>query len=229
MLICLACAAFAARAQAPVTADSAVGSGSGSGSGSGEVRVFTPVVGSRVVDSPFARVTPPMLAVKTNLVWWGARGTINGGAEVGLARRWSLELSGGINRWNLGGSAANNRKLAHWLVKPEARYWLCERFGGHFVGVHGIYGQYNVGGVSVPTLFDRRFRYEGQAWGGGVNYGYHLALDRRWGLEFTLGAGVLRFDSKKSDCIKCGDVVGREQKTYFGPTEMGVKVVFMIR
>jgi hypothetical protein len=185
---------------------------------------------SRTASTPFTRDTPPLLAVKTNLVWWAANGTLNIGGEVGLGKRTSLELSGGNNRWNLKGSAENNKKLVHWIVKPEFRYWLCERFStGHFFGVHGFYGQYNVGGYNIPLLFEKEYRYKGSFYGGGVNYGYNWAFSKRWGLEFTAGVGVIRTSYKKYDCEKCGSEVGKFDRTYFVPTELGVKMVFMIK
>lgn len=36
------------------------------------------------------------------------------------------------------------------LVQPEFRYWLCERFNGHFFGVHGLGGEYNIAKVKLP-------------------------------------------------------------------------------
>ncbi len=188
-----------------------------------------PLYTSRPVRTPFQRNTPPLFAVKTNLLWWAAGVTLNIGGELGLGKRTSLELAGGYNRRNLSGTEENNRKLAHWVVKPEFRYWLCERFNGHFFGVHALYGQYNVGGYDIPLLFEKEYRYEGSAYGAGINYGYHLPLSGRWGLEFAVGAGMLRLDYSQSDCIKCGDEFGKFNKIYFGPTEIGVKVVFMIK
>ncbi len=38
----------------------------------------------------------------------------------------------------------------HWLVHPEFRYWLCERFNGHFFGVHLLGGEYNISKVKLP-------------------------------------------------------------------------------
>lgn len=192
-------------------------------------RTFIPGFSKRRVDDPFERTSPLLLAVKTNLVWWAARGTLNIGGEVGLGNRTSLELSGGINRWNLEGSTENNKKLAHWVIKPEFRYWLCERFNGHFFGVHALYGQYNVGGYDIPMLFEKEYRYDGTAYGAGVDYGYHLPLAKRWGVEFTAGVGVIMMDHTQFDCAKCGDEAGKFKKTYFGPTELGVKLVFMIK
>lgn len=192
-------------------------------------REFTPAQTGTLIHTPFSRNTPPFLAVKTNLVWWAAKGTLNIGGEVGLGKRTSLELSGGNNRWNLRGSDENNKKLTHWIIKPEFRYWLCERFNGHFFGLHGFYGQYNVGGYDIPLLFEKEYRYEGDVWAVGINYGYHLALAKRWGLEFTAGVGMAWLNYVKSECPKCGDEIGETGKTYYGPTELGVKVVFMIK
>jgi hypothetical protein len=192
-------------------------------------REFIPVQTYRPEQTYFSRQTPPIFAVKTNLLWWAARGTFNLGGEIGLGKRTSLEFSGGINRWNLKGDDENNKKLTHWILKPEFRYWLCERFNGHFLGLHAIYAQYNVGDMEVPLLFEKEYRYEGIAYGGGINYGYHLPLSKRWGLELTAGVGVARMDYTQLDCPKCGSEVGDVKKTWFGPTELGVKLIFMIR
>ena len=57
--------------------------------------------------------------------------TINLGAEVRLAPKWTLDLSGNYNAW----SFKNDKKWKHWMAQPEARYWLCEAFNGHFLGL----------------------------------------------------------------------------------------------
>ena len=71
------------------------------------------------------------VAVKTNLVY-DALLTVNLGVEVGLAPRWTLDVSGNYNGWTL----SHDRRWKHWLVQPEARYWFCDRFAGHFLGMH---------------------------------------------------------------------------------------------
>ncbi len=81
----------------------------------------------------------------------------------------------------------------------------------------------------IPLLFEKEYRYEGDVWAVGINYGYHLALAKRWGLEFTAGVGMAWLNYVKSECPKCGDEIGETGKTYYGPTELGVKVVFMIK
>ena len=79
------------------------------------------------------------IAVKTNLLY-DACATINIGAEVGLAPKWTLDVSGNLNAWTL----SHGRKWKHWMAQPEARYWFCDRFAGHFLAVHALGGQYNV-------------------------------------------------------------------------------------
>lgn len=67
------------------------------------------------------------VAVKTNLLY-DATTTINLEGEVKLAARWTLGLSGNYNPWTF----SEDKKMKHWLIQPEARYWLCESFAGHF-------------------------------------------------------------------------------------------------
>lgn len=48
---------------------------------------------------------------------------------------------------------SHDRRWKHWLVQPEARYWFCDRFSGHFLGFHAHGGQYNVGGLKNGIKF----------------------------------------------------------------------------
>jgi len=175
------------------------------------------------------------VAVKTNLLYGAGTLTPNLGIEFGLGQRATLDLWGGYNPWNIEGTAMDNKKWVHYLVQPEFRYWFCERFNGHFLGLHGLYGQYNVGGIEVPNIFgseplmDKNHRYEGSAYGGGLSYGYHWMWNKRWGMEFTVGFGAARFEYDKYKCEMCSEVIGKESKTYFGPTKAGITLVFLIK
>ncbi len=66
-------------------------------------------------------------ALKTNIIGDAALSP-NVAVEVGLAPKWTFDLSGQFNAWTIG----DGHKWKHWVVQPEARYWLCERFSGHF-------------------------------------------------------------------------------------------------
>ena len=88
------------------------------------------------------------VAVKTNLLY-DVTATINAGVEVGLAPKWTLDVSGNFNGWTL----SHDRKWKHWMVQPEARYWFCDRFIGHFVGFHLHGGKYNIGNLDNGIQF----------------------------------------------------------------------------
>ena len=81
--------------------------------------------------------------LKTNLLY-DATATVNLGAEMRVAPRWSIDVSGNLNAWSI-----NNHKWKHWLVQPEARYWFCDATAGHFVGAHLLGGQYNIGNIDT--------------------------------------------------------------------------------
>ena len=72
----------------------------------------------------------------------------------------------------------------------EARYWLCQSFYGHFLGVHAGGGEYNLSRVHLPFVSrSASYRYEGWALMAGFSYGYSWVLGKRWNLEATIGAG----------------------------------------
>ena len=88
------------------------------------------------------------VAVKSNLLY-DATATINLGIEFCLAPKWTFDVSGNYNGWTFSG----DRKWKHCLVQPEARYWFCDRFSGHFLGGHLLGGKYNVGKLKNNISF----------------------------------------------------------------------------
>ena len=86
------------------------------------------------------------IAVKTNLLY-DATATINVGVEVALAPKWTLDVSGNYNAWDF----CNDRKWKHFLVQPEARYWLCETFSGQVVSAQLESAHVNAGNVALPV------------------------------------------------------------------------------
>jgi hypothetical protein len=168
-------------------------------------------------------------ALKTNLLYGGLALAPNLRAEVGLGRRTTLEGGVSYNGWNLHRGANNNRKLVHGTALVEFRWWFCERFYGHFLGVHALGAFYNVGGHNVPLLFKKQFRYEGTAFGGGISYGYLLPLSPRWGLEFNIGVGAAYMRYGRYDCAVCGDKIDDFEKVYIGPTRAGITLEFIIK
>jgi hypothetical protein len=156
-----------------------------------------------------------------------------------MAPRWTFELEGGYNPWTL--DKQENLKAKHFLVTPEFRYWFCEAFQGHFIGIHGNYTQFNVSGINVPDVFfkpsegglflnDLQYaRSQGWAAGAGLNYGYAFPISRRWNMEFTLGLGFWYTDYDRFESRKCGLFQEHVSKYAVGPTELGISFIYMIK
>ena len=165
------------------------------------------------------------LAVKSNVPYL-ATGSINVGMELGLAQKLSLEMNYSINPF----AFADNKKLMHWIVQPEMRYWFCERFYGHFLGLHIGAGEYNISKMKLPTVDNsQNYRYEG--WGAlaGVSYGYSWIIDGRWNIEATFGVGVIHTDYKKFDCPECGEFQEQKNDTFLSPTKAAVSIIYIIK
>ena len=180
------------------------------------------------------------LAVKSNVLYW-MTATPNVGLEYSLAPRWTVELEGGYNPWTF--DVQKNQKVKHWLVSPEARYWFCESFIGHFIGVNANFTQFNIGGLpfvfppvfislsgdapGVPDLHDSRI--QGWAVGAGLTYGYAFPIARRWNLEFTVGLGYWYTEYGQYESRKCGLFRNAVQKHAIGSSALGVSFIYMIR
>lgn len=173
------------------------------------------------------RVSAQRIALKTNALYW-ATTTPNIGAELKVAPRWTLGLTAGYNPFTF----SENAKLKHVLIEPEARYWLCSAYAGHFVGVNALYSHYNAGNIDVPfgifpELDDHRF--QGDIGAVGVLYGYSWMLGRRWSLEASIGIGVGVTHYKKYMCEVCGSQVDEDTRWLFMPTKLAVSVVYYIK
>ena len=141
----------------------------------------------------------PKFAIKTNALYW-ATSTPNLGFEVGLA---------------------------HWLVQPELRYWLCERFNGSFFGLHGHYGEMNVSNLNIFGM--GHDRYDGNVYGAGISYGYQWIISKHWSMEATIGVGYAHLKYDKYARGDGGEKLGHNNRNYFGPTKVGLSFIYIIK
>ena len=169
------------------------------------------------------------VGIKTNLLYDAALSP-NLGLEFGLAPKWSLDISGNVNAWTI-----KEHKWKHWVVQPELRLWFCRRFAGHFMGIHGIGGQYNFGninfggynflGTNLKALKDHRF----QGWmaGAGLAYGYSWILGKHWNLEAEIGIGWVYTRYDEFLCGNCGKKIEEDvPHNYYGPTKAALNLIY---
>lgn len=181
-----------------------------------------------------AFILSPMVApaqsvgLKTNLLN-DAFLSPNIGVEVGLAPRWTLDVMTEGNFWTV-----DNRKWKHWFVQPEARYWFCQRFAGHFVGIHAIGGQYNFGNLKLADFLGsdlsklRTQRYQGWGAGAGVAYGYAWPVAKHWNIEAEIGVGWIYTRFSSYPCAECGTKIDSNRPhNYVGPTKAAVNLVYV--
>lgn len=154
------------------------------------------------------------VAIKTNSLYWLTT-TINAGAEFALNNKYTLDLEAAYNPWTF----KDDKKMHFWLAQPELKYWLCEKYEGHFFGLHAHGAQF-YGGFKEK-------RYDGYLAGGGISYGYDWILSPHWNLEAKIGLGYAYIWYKQSPripCIKCQE---DKHKHYIGPTRASISFIYI--
>jgi long-subunit fatty acid transport protein len=168
------------------------------------------------------RNTTPVFTLNTNLLY-DVTTNLNLGVEFKLADKFTLKLPVTYNPFTF----KDDRKTLFILVQPELRWWLCESFSGHFLGLHAHYATYDVAGVGNKHTKD--YRYDGELYGGGISYGYHFYLAPRWILEASVGAGYAYLEYDKYKFKDDKTFIGSEHKNYVGLTELGISISYIIK
>lgn len=167
-------------------------------------------------------------AVKTNALYL-ATASFNAGAEMRVAPKWTIDVSASYNPFTF----SDNKKLKHFAIEPEARYWLCAPFAGHFVGADLLYTHYNAGGIKLPfgiypDLAD--YRFQGDLGAVGLVYGYSWMLpNKRWSIEGVVGLGFGLTHYTQYACAVCGSKVGERTRGLFMPTKLSLSIVYYIK
>lgn len=174
------------------------------------------------------------VAIKTNLLH-DASLTPNLGLEFGLAPKWTLDISADVNMWPIK-YHDKDRYWERWMVQPEIRYWFCNKFQGHFIALHAIGGQFNVGNIGfLPNFLNNRFkqlkdeRWRGWGVGAGFGYGYAWTLGKHWNLEAEIAVGWIysRYDRIQG---KGADKVYLQKDkvhNYVGPTKLALNIEYL--
>ncbi len=170
------------------------------------------------------------VAVKTNLLY-DATANVSLGAEAAVGQQWTVDLAGSFNLWKF----ANDKQWRNYLIQPELRYWFCNRFNGHFVGVHVHGGQFNMGNLDMNfkflgTDFGKLRDNRAQGWfaGAGISYGYDWILSRHWNLEAEIGIGYSYCRYDLYPCAVCGNKLEDNRvHNYFGITRAALAIVYV--
>ena len=167
---------------------------------------------------------PSRFALKTNgLYLLGAIPNI--GVEFNLGKGWTLTAD-----W----------MYAWWYNDPKHIYW--QTYGGYF-GFRRYFGQsaqerpftgHHIGAYGSMLTYDFEWGgrgYQAARWGfgGGVEYGYSIALSQQLNLDLAIGFGYQDGEYKEYDPID-GHYVwqGTYLRNWIGPTKATVALVWTI-
>ena len=172
-------------------------------------------------------VEVPNLYLKTNTVGLALL-SANAGVEFDLGRYMSLNVPIYYSAIDYFSSIVKFRNLS---VQPELRVWPMTNKKGLYVGAHMGVGLYNF-------AFGGENRYQDYAGktpaiGGGLSLGYRLPLskDKRWNIEFALGAGVysIHYDVFQNlNDFRDGQLIDTRKGTYIGLDNVLVGISYRI-
>ena len=157
----------------------------------------------------------PQLHLKTNAVGVSLL-MANAAIEADVAKHWSVNLPVYYSAWNY---IKPTIKFRTFSIYPEVRYWLSPNNDGLFLDAHLGLAYYNYA-FDGPIRY-QDYRMKTPAIGGGVGVGYRLPLskNKRWKLEFAIGAGVypIYYDLfHNTPNVKEGLLIESQKKIYFG-------------
>lgn len=166
---------------------------------------------------------PGEVSVKSNALY-DATLSLSLGAELQVAPKWSVELTGSYNGWDIDGN-----KWRHWILQPEGRFWLNGDMEGHFFAANFVFGQINVGcfktGMFGVELQNSRF--QGWVTGGGVGYGYAWRLSDSWKLELEATVGVMHWSGDRFSAYSGHKIQTDRSFTTVAPTKAAVTFAYV--
>ncbi len=161
------------------------------------------------------------VALKTDLTALGFL-VANVGVEFSFGRGFSLDLPFYYSPYDI----TPKFRVRILGTRPELRYWLNRDWPGrgHFFGLNGTVAGFN---ISFPGT-DRFQDPERALWGVGLSYGYALNFgkNRRWGLEFNIGAGYINYHLDTFDNVRNGRLLSTRKKEYWGITRVGITLTY---
>ena len=148
------------------------------------------------------------IAVKSNLLY-DLTTTFNIGGEIRCDDTHTLNLSVNYNPWNFGG----NKKMKHFMLQPEYRKWFDRVFMGSYIENRQIANN----------------RYQGNLAGFGISYGYQWMISPQWNLEAGLSLGYAHLNYKRYGQPEGAAFIEKSHCNYWGPTQIGISLVYFIQ
>ncbi len=159
----------------------------------------------------------------TNVVEWANLGTINGEFSVAVDQHWSLNANALYNPWTFNkGDQEKQFENRQRTFAVGTRAWLWHVYSGWWFGAKAQYQEYNRGGIL------NRQSEEGDAYGGGLSFGYTLLMSKHVNFEFGAGLWGGKTYYTTYACPTCGRVVDSGGKWFVLPNDIMFSIVFVL-
>lgn len=152
--------------------------------------------------------------LRANALGWAAVAP-NLGVEVGLSKHLTFVAEGYVSPlWDM-----DNFKAKGYLITPELRYYFCESFNKHYIGVHG-----NIGEASdLKLASNQHIRKDATVYGVGITYGHQWLFNHHWSLDVFGGLGWWHIKSDNySRCEPTKLLAENATRDLFFPSRLGV-------
>jgi hypothetical protein len=154
------------------------------------------------------------IALKTNSLYWATLSP-NIDAELRLSGHYTLDLGMAGNF-----TTRDNRQLKFVQASPELRYWFSRPMARHFVGLTAFAANY--------SFKLNEHNYNGDAFAAGLTYGFDWVISRRWNIEATLGAGLVKYRCFDYPVDGVKPLSPNRDKTVFAPVKAGISVSYLL-
>lgn len=165
-----------------------------------------------------------LFSIKTDAVYGLVTYTPNISIETGISNYGSIEFTIGWNPFRKN----DLDKHQHIQLKLEGRYWFDECRNRHYLGISPFYADYDISNRTFFSIFDKKYRYDGNVLGLSLSYGYRWMYNEHMGLEFSVGFGIAAFNYDKYNAVEEADVLSNFRKTYFGLSALSIKWVYRL-
>lgn len=161
---------------------------------------------------------PQELRLKTNVLPW-ALAVPDVGLEYVVGEKWSVAFEIMYCPWKI----SDRFSVKTVALLPEGRWWLKTNRKGSFFNLHLDVAWFNVRA--------HRYRYQDAGrplLGVGIGYGYRLEFNRRWGMEFEIGAGYVNARYDRFYNVANGALKDTRVSAYWGIDRLGVSFTYFL-
>ncbi len=157
------------------------------------------------------------IGLRTNLFRW-ATITPDLGIEWRIDKHWSVSMDASYSNWTW---KKGYKHYGLWEIAPQARYYLGAN-NNWYAGIQVKGGQYNYKSSEIG--------HQGSFIGAGAIGGYKINLNRSFAIDFSLGLGYIYARNENYTWVDNVNVRKNiEDKHWWGPTSLGVSVIWMIQ